>query len=257
VKSDGGPPQGSACAAALAAGTAPVTPSKLPPVTLPPVHPLPKRLPLRRHGASSSRSCSTPPTFASPPSARQSTGGSRDRLAPATPPDGWLFLALGVAADLIALGMPSCAANLWQARQRAASLVGWMLWLVTFVFAVTAGLGFASTNLSDVTLARASRVTPAVTMAQTALSDGTIARDRECKGGVGKFCRDREALVAERRQILDAAQTAVGLHADPQTDAAIRLAAWTSRGLAPNHSPSTSSFLEKIEEAACAHDVAP
>jgi hypothetical protein len=127
--------------------------------------------------------------------------------------------------------MPSCAANLWQARQRAASLVGWMLWLVTFVFAVTAGLGFASTNLSDVTLARASRVTPAVTMAQTALSDATIARDRECKGGVGKFCRDREALVAERRQILDAAQTAVGLHADPQTDAAIRLAAWTSRGL--------------------------
>ncbi|WP_456647926.1 MULTISPECIES: hypothetical protein [unclassified Bradyrhizobium] len=144
---------------------------------------------------------------------------------------GWLFLALGVAADLIALGMPSCAANLWQARQRAASLVGWMLWLVTFVFAVTAGLGFASTNLSDVTLARASRVTPAVTTAQAALSDATIARDRECKGGVGKFCRDREALVAERRQILDAAQTAVGLQADPQTDAAIRLAAWTSRGL--------------------------
>jgi len=58
---------------------------------------------------------------------------------------GWLFLALGVAADLIALGMPSCAANLWQARQRATSLVGWALWLVTFVFAVTAGLGFVST----------------------------------------------------------------------------------------------------------------
>jgi hypothetical protein len=50
-------------------------------------------------------------------------------------------------------------------------------------------------------------------------------------GRVGKFCRDREALVAERRQILDAAQTAVGLQADPQTDAAIRLAAWTLRGL--------------------------
>ena len=26
---------------------------------------------------------------------------------------GWLFLAPGVAADLIALGMPPCAANLW------------------------------------------------------------------------------------------------------------------------------------------------
>lgn len=35
---------------------------------------------------------------------------------------GWLLLALGVGADLIALGMPSCAANLWRARQRASAL---------------------------------------------------------------------------------------------------------------------------------------
>jgi hypothetical protein len=38
---------------------------------------------------------------------------------------------------------PSCAASLWQARQRATSLVGWMIWVATFVFAVTAGIGFA------------------------------------------------------------------------------------------------------------------
>lgn len=126
--------------------------------------------------------------------------------------------------------MPSCAANLWQARQRAASLVGWALWLVTFVFAVTAGLGFASTNLSDVTLARASRVTPAVTTAQAALSDATIARDRECKGGVGKFCRERDAAVVERRQVLDSAVAAVGQGADPQSDAAVKLVAWATFG---------------------------
>lgn len=106
---------------------------------------------------------------------------------------GWLFLALGVAADLIALAMPSCAANLWQARQRRTALVGWSLWLVTFIFIVTAGLGFASTNVIDVTLARASRLTPAVTAAHAALDDAMAARDRECKGGVGKFCREREA----------------------------------------------------------------
>jgi hypothetical protein len=144
---------------------------------------------------------------------------------------GWLFLAIGVAADLIALVMPSCAAGLWQSRQRAASLVGWGLWLVTFVFAVTAGLGFASTNISDTTLARASRITPAVSAAQSALSDAMAARDRECRGGVGKFCREREAAVAERRQILDSAMASVGQAADPQTDAAIRLIAWSSRGL--------------------------
>ncbi|MCK1744467.1 hypothetical protein IVA80_27545 [Bradyrhizobium sp. 139] len=142
---------------------------------------------------------------------------------------GWLFLALGIAADLIALVMPSCAAGLWHAR-RLSSLVGWVLWLVTFVFAVTAGLGFASTNISDVTLARSSRVTPAVTAAQASLSDAVSARDRECRGGVGKFCRDREAVVLDRRRVLDAAMAAVEQMGDPQADAAIRLTAWVSFG---------------------------
>jgi hypothetical protein len=40
-----------------------------------------------------------------------------------------------------------------------------MIWVATFVFAVTAGVGFASVNIADVTLSRASRVTPAVTAA--------------------------------------------------------------------------------------------
>lgn len=153
---------------------------------------------------------------------------------------GWLFLALGMAADLVALGMPSCAANLWRARRRAASLVGWALWLVAFVFAAMAGLGFASTNVSDVTLARASRVTPAVTAAQAALADAMAARDRECKGGVGKFCREREAAVVERRQVLDLAAAAVGLVADPQTDAAIKLVSWASFGTLR---PATEDFV--------------
>jgi hypothetical protein len=107
---------------------------------------------------------------------------------------------------------------------------------MTFLFAVTAGIGFASTNISDVTLARASRVTPTVTTAQGALADAIAARDRECKGGVGKFCREREAAVAERRQVLDIAMTSIGQAADPQTEAAIKLIAWGSFGiLRPAH----------------------
>jgi hypothetical protein len=144
---------------------------------------------------------------------------------------GWLFLAVGVAADLIALVMPSCAAGLWRAGEPATALVGWAVWLMTFVFAVTAGIGFASTNISDVTYARASRVTPSVATAQATLTDAMGARDRECKGGVGKFCREREVVVAERRQILDTAMTSVGQMADPQTDAAIKLVAWVSGGM--------------------------
>jgi hypothetical protein len=40
-----------------------------------------------------------------------------------------------------------------------------------------------------------------------------------------------EAEVTERRQIRDAAMATVGQTADPQTDAAIKLVAWLSRGL--------------------------
>jgi hypothetical protein len=144
---------------------------------------------------------------------------------------GWLFLAVGVAADLVALIMPSCAAALWRSRQRTRALVGWAVWLVTFAFAVTAGIGFTSTNISDVTLARASRITPAVTAAQSALADAMTARDRECKGGVGKFCRGREAVVGEQQRAVDAAMRAVDQAADPQTEAAIRLVAWASSGV--------------------------
>jgi hypothetical protein len=144
---------------------------------------------------------------------------------------GWLFLAVGVAADLVALAAPSCAARLWQARHRATSLAGWAVWTMTFVFAVTAGVGFASTNIADVTLTRALRVTPAVEMAQAALADAMSARDRECKGGVGKFCREREAAVNERRQALDAATHSVRQLADPQTEAAVRLVAWASHAV--------------------------
>ncbi len=144
---------------------------------------------------------------------------------------GWLFLAIGVAADLVALVMPSCAAGLWQGGQRSTALVGLAVWLMTFAFAVTAGIGFASTNISDVMLARASRVTPAVASAQAELTDAMTARDRECKSGIGKFCREREAAVAERRQMLDTAMASVGRTADPQTEAAIKLVAWLSLGV--------------------------
>lgn len=143
---------------------------------------------------------------------------------------GWLFLAVGVAADLVALAVPSTAAQLWQARQRATAAAAWLIWAMTFVFAVTAGIGFASLNIADVTLARASRVTPAVTSAQDALRDATASRNRECMGGVGRFCREREQAVIDRRRALDATLSSVEHAADPQTDAAIKVVALVSAG---------------------------
>ena len=144
---------------------------------------------------------------------------------------GWLFLAIGVGADAAALALPACAARLWDGRQRGAALAGWVVWAMTFAFAVTAGIGFASVNISDVTLQRASRVTPAIEAARADLADAMTSRDRECAGGVGKVCRQREDTVTIRRQALDTAMHAIERTADPQTDAAMRIVTWLSSGL--------------------------
>jgi hypothetical protein len=148
----------------------------------------------------------------------------------ATETAGTLFLILGTASDMAALVMPSVAARAWQARQRGVALAGWMVWLATFVFAITAGIGFASTNIADVTMVRASRISPAVTLARAALNDAMTARDRECKGGVGRHCREREVSVVDRRQALDLAMQAVAQTADPQTMAAVKLVSWATLG---------------------------
>jgi hypothetical protein len=148
----------------------------------------------------------------------------------ATPVAGMLFLILGVASDATALVLPSVAARAWQGKRRGAALAGWVVWLATFVFAVVGSVGFASTNIADVTVVRASRETPAVTAAQSALADAMRSRDAECKGGVGRYCREREQAVVDRRQALDLAMQSVAQTADPQTMAATKLVSWVTAG---------------------------
>jgi hypothetical protein len=92
-----------------------------------------------------------------------------------------------------------------------------------------AGIGFVSVNIADVTLTRASRMTPAIDAAQAALTDAMSARDRGC-GRAGPVCRQREEAVNERRRALDSARHDVEQSADPQTEAASRIVAWASRG---------------------------
>jgi hypothetical protein len=152
---------------------------------------------------------------------------------------GWLFLALGPCADCAALALPSVAASVWKAGERTTAGAAWITWAAVFAFALLGSVGFASVSISDVTIARAARVTPQVTQARGALADAMGARDRECKGGVGRFCRERESAVATARQALDAAIGAVAATSDPQTEAAIRLVAWVSRGAIK---PATDDF---------------
>jgi hypothetical protein len=140
---------------------------------------------------------------------------------------GWLFLALGVAADASALCLPSVAAS---APKRIQRIAAWTTWAIVFAFAIIGSVGFASTSISDVTALRSSRVTPAVTEARLALGDALAARDRECKGGVGKFCRQREDAVTSARQTLESAMHDVAQGGDPQAQALVRIVTWVSRG---------------------------
>jgi hypothetical protein len=147
---------------------------------------------------------------------------------------GMMFLAVGIAADLVALTLPSVAAGLWQNRERATATVAWLVWVAVFAFALLSAVGFGATNISDVAAARGERVTPAIETARAALGDAQASRDRECRGGVGAFCRQRESAVAAARTGLDTAMAGVAATADPQTEQARRLVNWISRGtLAP------------------------
>jgi hypothetical protein len=142
---------------------------------------------------------------------------------------GWLFMAAGVLADCLAFVLPDRATHLWRQRRVGMSATAWAVWSLTFTFALYAGVGFASLNIADTVMARAGRTTPAVEVAQRALSDAKAARDREC-GKVGPVCSQREDTVRERQTELTSAMTKVSAAADPQTDAAAKLLAWVSFG---------------------------
>jgi hypothetical protein len=52
-----------------------------------------------------------------------------------------------------------------------------------------------------------------------------------CAGGVGKFCRQREDDVRERRRALGEAMRSIEQTADPQKEAESRIVTWASGGL--------------------------
>jgi hypothetical protein len=134
---------------------------------------------------------------------------------------GWLFLAIGVASDIAAFVLPT-----WALARRSA--LAWALWSVTFAFALIASVGFASLNITDAAIARASKTTPAIEDARRALEDAKLARDRECIRIRRPMCQHREDQVVARQRLLDAEHAKIV--ADPQAEGAVRLVAWLTRG---------------------------
>jgi len=145
----------------------------------------------------------------------------------------------GFVIEGAAFFLPDQAAQLFRARRWVlAAIAGLLLFPLTLVFAVNNSIGFASTNLSETTMARAARVTPEVEVAQRAADAATAARLGECTKR-GPRCRDLEAQEQTKLTELGAARGKIAAQADPQAIAAAKLVSWLSRG---GLTPSTEDY---------------
>jgi hypothetical protein len=60
-----------------------------------------------------------------------------------------LLAAIGLVIDLLAIVLPSSAAQLWRDRHRMAGLAAWAIWLIALGMTLLAAVGFAATNIGD------------------------------------------------------------------------------------------------------------
>jgi len=60
-----------------------------------------------------------------------------------------LLASLGLAIDLLAIVLPSAAAQLWRDGHAVASIAAWSIWLIALMMTLLASLGFAATNIGD------------------------------------------------------------------------------------------------------------
>jgi hypothetical protein len=156
------------------------------------------------------------------------------------------FAGLSVAADMLAIVLPSAAVALWWNRRHLLATAAWATWALAVVMAMLASVGFASLHMGDTAAARAAIVTTAAATAdqRTAALDAarvvaqaaTVARQAECQKR-GPLCRELEHVEQVRMTELTAAiaspvpTAATIAEADPQVTGAVRLATWVGLGV--------------------------
>ena len=60
-----------------------------------------------------------------------------------------LLAAIGLTIDLLAIVLPSAAAQLWRDRNLMSASAAWAIWLVALGMTLLAAIGFAATNIGD------------------------------------------------------------------------------------------------------------
>jgi hypothetical protein len=91
-----------------------------------------------------------------------------------------LLAAIGLTIDLLAIVLPSAAAQLWRDRNIMAASTAWSIWLIALAMTLLAAIGFAATNIGDGVAGR-SRIAAEA----RALADD-VARLRTERGGIAE-----------------------------------------------------------------------
>jgi len=138
---------------------------------------------------------------------------------------GWLFMAIGIASDAAATVLPRHAVGLWRCRQIMRAGIAWLIWSLTFAFALVASSGFASLNIADTTASRSARSTPAIELAQRTADTIAKSREAECIRR-GPQCRALESDERKALADLTTARHGVTEASDPQATKAAELIAW-------------------------------
>jgi hypothetical protein len=155
------------------------------------------------------------------------------------------FAGLAVAADVLAITLPTVAVALWLRSRWALASAAWATWALSLALAVLASIGFVNRHVGDAAAARqavlmttaalTSQRDAAIATAKQAMAAAAESREAECKVR-GPRCRAMEQQEQARFTELAAALALPPpapprvAEADPQLAGALRLASWAGIG---------------------------
>jgi len=159
------------------------------------------------------------------------------------------FAGFALAGDLLVLVLPAAAVALWHARRPVLAVSAWATWTLAVALAALASLGFVELYTSDTAAERQAGIAMSsrlgrqhedkIAAAQLAATAAAKAREAECAMR-GPRCRDREAdervaLGALAKAIAEPVPNVASISAaDPQLQAAWRLATWFGLKVTPD-----------------------
>jgi len=110
-----------------------------------------------------------------------------------------LLATIGLAVDMLAVVLPTVAAQLWHRRSIMAAGAAWTIWMAALSMTLLAAMGFASTNIGDAVAGRAK-----VASESSALTD-RIGRLRSERSGIAET-RSTAAIEVELQRAQPEAQ---------------------------------------------------